>query len=279
MSSTSASTSAPPTRDCEHGQLVWFERLEREHDNLRAALRRAVDAEDEQEALLLVIGCAWFWEVRNYVSERLYWPAAAAALGPDPFAEPPNLEPVERAPLDDPPPLEGERLLEARRHVRVIELSAHDNENDWWSDDNIVRVGRALIETYPPHLPQSARQPGIARSFGAFFSGDLERVHELMDETVECCRRFGRTWELAFALQLRAKVNNDISERLDVSLEDIGESRRLFERIGDEWGTAETLSGRPRRPATWATGRGRPAAAARASRWPARWARTSTCRC
>ncbi|BBA97027.1 putative multi-domain regulatory protein [Actinacidiphila reveromycinica] len=227
----------------ERGQLVWFDRLEREHDNLRAALRRAVDGGDEQEALLLVIGCAWFWEVRNYVSERTHWPAAVAALGPDPFTEPPALVPVERGTLDDPPPLEGERLIEARRQVHVIEMSARDDEHDWWSDERTVRVGLALIDTYPPHLPQSARQPGIARAFGAFFSGDFDRVHELLDETVACCRRFGRTWELAYVLQLRAKVNNDISERLDASLADIGESRRLFEQIGDEWGTAETLSG------------------------------------
>ncbi|WP_435132916.1 AfsR/SARP family transcriptional regulator [Actinacidiphila sp. bgisy144] len=227
----------------ERGQLLWFERLETEHDNLRAALGRAVAGGDEQEALLLVIGCAWFWEVRNYVSERRHWPAAVVALGPDPFAEPPSLVPLERGLLDDPPPLEGEQLLEARRYVHVMELSSHDGEDDWWSNERIIRAGAALIETYPPHLPQSARQPGITRAFGAFFSGNFDRVHELMNETIACCRRFDRTWELAYTLQLRAKVNNDISERLDLSLADIGESRQLFERIGDEWGTAETLSG------------------------------------
>ncbi|MEW1865179.1 BTAD domain-containing putative transcriptional regulator [Streptomyces sp. NPDC088194] len=224
------------------GQLVWFERLEREQENLRAALRRAVDTADEQEALMLVIGCAWFWEVRNHVSERKYWPAVVAALGPNPFHEPPSLVPVERGVLDDPPPLDGERLLEARRYVRVIELAAHDEETDWWSDGDISATGLALIETYPPHLPQSARQPGITRPFGAFFAGDFTRLHELMDETVESCRTFGRTWELAYSLQLRAKVNNDVSERMDAALADISESRELFQQLGDEWGTAETMS-------------------------------------
>ncbi|MFJ4405946.1 AfsR/SARP family transcriptional regulator [Streptomyces sp. NPDC088910] len=224
------------------GQLVWLERLEREHENLRAALRRAVETGDEQDALLLVLSCCWFWEVRNYQSERRHWPAAVAAMGPDPFETPPALEPLDRGPLDDPPPLEGERLLEARRWVRIEDMASMQGETDWWEHPKLARIGRALIETYPPHLPQSARFPGILRPYGAFFSGDFSRLGPLMDETVESCRVHGRQWELAFALQLRAKINNDISERLADALADIAESRGLFQRLGDEWGTAETLS-------------------------------------
>ncbi|MYS24866.1 hypothetical protein GTW78_33390 [Streptomyces sp. SID4948] len=223
-------------------QLLWFERLEAEHENLRAALRRAVAAGDEQEALMLVLGCNWFWEVRNYDSERRHWPTAVGALGPDPFAEPPSLVPLERGPLEDPPPLEGERLLEARRHVRFIGMSAREGDQEWWTDEGMIRIGNALIDTYPPHLPQSARVPGILRMYGAFFSGEFERLPVLMDEVVESCRRHGRTWELAYALQLRAKVNNDVSERHDAAFRDIAESRLLFEQLGDEWGMAETLS-------------------------------------
>ncbi|MFC4035229.1 BTAD domain-containing putative transcriptional regulator [Streptomyces polygonati] len=223
-------------------QLVWFDRLETEHENLRAALRRAVAAGDEQEALMLVLGCNWFWEVRNYASERRYWPGTVSAMAPDPFAEPPNLVPVERGPLEDPPPLRGERLLEARRHARFIDLASRDGEGEWWTDPALMRIGKALIDSYPPHLPQSARVPGILRAYGAFFSGEFDRLHLLLDETVACCRAYDRTWELAYALQLRAKVNNDVRERRQEAFRDISESRRLFERLGDEWGMAETLS-------------------------------------
>jgi tetratricopeptide (TPR) repeat protein len=197
---------------------------------------------DEQEALLLTLSCSWFWEVRNYLSERRYWPKTVAAMGPDPFAAPPSLQPLERGPLDDPPPLEGERLLEARRWVRIEDMASFDGETDWWQDPRLAAVGQSLIATYPPHLPQSARFPGILRPYGAFFSGDFARLHELIDETVASCRAHDRPWELAFSLQLRAKINNDVSERLASSLDDIAESRKLFQRLGDEWGTAETLS-------------------------------------
>jgi predicted ATPase/DNA-binding SARP family transcriptional activator len=226
------------------GQLHWFERLEREHENLRVALRRAVDAREEDEALLLLLGCSWFWEVRNYYSERRYWPALVAALGEDlpPDAEP-YLEPVERGPLDDPPPLGEQQRVEARRWVQVVRLSASTGgEVDWWNIPEIVRLGRTIVANYPPHLPQSARFPGLLRPYAALFSGDFDLLRSLMDETVEACRLHRREWELAFSLQLRAKVNNDVIEYVEQALRDIAESRRIFERLGDEWGLAQTLS-------------------------------------
>ncbi|WP_043183204.1 BTAD domain-containing putative transcriptional regulator [Streptomyces sp. NRRL F-5123] len=224
------------------GQLVWFERLEREHENLRAALRRAVDTGDEDEALVLLLACSWFWEVRNYISERRYWPGLVAAMGEDPFDAPTYLEPVERGPLDDPPPLGEQQRVEARRWVRVVQMAASEGDTEWWTMPDVARLGERMIASYPPHLPQSARFPGLLRPYAAFFTGDFEKLRGLMDETVESCRIHHRDWELAFSLQLRAKVNNDVSEYVEGSIRDIAESRRIFERLGDEWGMAETLS-------------------------------------
>src|SRR5262249_30922023 len=58
-------------------QTGWLDRLEREHDNLRAALRWAVDVPDGEIAQRLG-GALWrFWWVRGHVSEGQAWLAAA----------------------------------------------------------------------------------------------------------------------------------------------------------------------------------------------------------
>jgi hypothetical protein len=74
-------------------------------------------------------------------------------------------------------------------------------------------------------------------------SGQFERLGELADESVASCRRHGRVWELAYILQLRGKVTNDIADSMEPSMNDLRESRALFERVGDIWGVAECLGG------------------------------------
>ncbi|MBW5426133.1 AfsR family transcriptional regulator, partial [Streptomyces sp. BG9H] len=68
------------------GQLAAVARLEAEYENLRTALRHAVAARDEQEALCLVLSLCWFWEIRGLRLEARNWARDVMALGPDPFA-------------------------------------------------------------------------------------------------------------------------------------------------------------------------------------------------
>lgn len=58
----------------EHGsrgaaQRAWLERLEQEHDNLRAALAWCVSQGEAQEGLRLGAALGWFWRLRGYWSE------------------------------------------------------------------------------------------------------------------------------------------------------------------------------------------------------------------
>jgi predicted ATPase/DNA-binding CsgD family transcriptional regulator len=58
-------------------QLSWFERLEREHDNLRAALswflQQGSDGQSKELALRFSGALSQFWEIRGYVSEGRQW--------------------------------------------------------------------------------------------------------------------------------------------------------------------------------------------------------------
>ena len=54
-------------------QLQWLEKLEAEHDNMRAALSWALERKEAEVALRLGGALFWFWSVRGYYSEGRRW--------------------------------------------------------------------------------------------------------------------------------------------------------------------------------------------------------------
>jgi non-specific serine/threonine protein kinase len=71
-----------------HQQLDWLDRLETEHDNLRAALDWAQASRDTERALRLAAALGPFWSLRGYATEgrerliALVGPAGDAPVGP-----------------------------------------------------------------------------------------------------------------------------------------------------------------------------------------------------
>ncbi len=59
-------------QDNEH-QISWFNFLEQEHDNIRAALAWSLQKKDTELALRLTKNIWRFWEVRGHVAEGLSW--------------------------------------------------------------------------------------------------------------------------------------------------------------------------------------------------------------
>ena len=64
-------------------QVSWLDRFEREHDNVRAALGRAVDTGQTDEALLLAAAVWRFWLQRGYLREGRAWLEQLTGLQPD----------------------------------------------------------------------------------------------------------------------------------------------------------------------------------------------------
>ena len=54
-------------------QIVWLDRVEREHDNLRAALRFFVQVEDARRGMRLAAALRRFWWVRGHIDEAGTW--------------------------------------------------------------------------------------------------------------------------------------------------------------------------------------------------------------
>ncbi|WP_435603428.1 AfsR/SARP family transcriptional regulator [Streptomyces sp. bgisy130] len=227
------------------GQRAGMERLELEHDNLRTALRRALAAGDEHEALCLVLSLQWFWSLRDHRSDARHWATAAAALGPNPFAAPAEPAPdLHESPIDRPPPMAPEQLLEARREVRLVVLASMDSDIAALSDPAMKEELAGLLAAYRPGMPQTCKVPGVMWFYAVMATGRVDELAELVDGAVRACREFGYDWELAYTLQLRSKVFNDHPGGLAQAARDADEALRLFLRLGDTWGAAEALSGR-----------------------------------
>ncbi len=64
-------------------QISWLDRFEREHDNVRAALSRAVDTSQTDEALLLAAAVWRFWFQRGYLREGRVWLEQLIGLQPN----------------------------------------------------------------------------------------------------------------------------------------------------------------------------------------------------
>ncbi|MFF9812560.1 BTAD domain-containing putative transcriptional regulator [Streptomyces sp. NPDC014006] len=239
-----ARTTDPQLRG--HGQRAAIERIEREYENLRTALRHAVAARDEQEALCLVLSLCWYWQMRDLRIETRNWAAEVMALGPDPFTEPVRpAAPLWERCTDAPPPMTGEVLDEARRGVHLIHLACMDTEMDAWQTPQAQEKLRIVSRTYAPGLPQACRPPGYVWFFAVVLSGDIDRIRVIGDAAVNTCRtRPDYEWELALCLQMRANLLANRTDWAGDAAADADEALEIFRRLGDDWGVAESLSAR-----------------------------------
>ncbi|GHH22778.1 BTAD domain-containing putative transcriptional regulator [Streptomyces lanatus] len=228
------------------GQLAAIERLEREYENLRTALRFTVAGGEEQEALCLILSLAWYWQMRDLRVEARNWARETMALGPDPFtAAGPPAEPLWERCTDSPPPWTGAVLAEARRGLHLVHLACMDTELDAWQTPEAQSKLHTIAATYQPGQPQTCRIPGSLWFFAVMLSGDMARLRTVIDATVRTSRETpGYDWELAASLQWRANLFANRSDWAGDATRDAEESLRIYRRLGDLWGTAEALSAR-----------------------------------
>ncbi|MFD7625589.1 ATP-binding protein, partial [Streptomyces sp. NPDC059851] len=238
-----ARTTEPQLRG--HGQRAAAERLATEYENLRTALRRAVAARDAGEVLCLVHSLVWYWQMHDLRAESRHWANAAGALGPDPFQPPVTpAEPVHGRLVDTPPPYGGERLTEAWRGIRMIQLAARDQSNESWTSPEVRHQIEGIVSAYRPGMPQTCNTPGSLWVYATMLSGDADLLQRVIDATVDTARALDYRWELAGALQMRANILANRASWPGDAVRDAEESLALFTELGDDWGAAEALSAR-----------------------------------
>ncbi|MEV7424664.1 BTAD domain-containing putative transcriptional regulator [Streptomyces sp. NPDC091212] len=227
------------------GQNAAIALFEREYENFRTALRRAIAAEDEHEALCLGLSLAWFWQMRDLRGDVRQWAGGVAALGPDPFTRPvQQAPPIAHRVTDAPPPMSAEVLQEARREVRMLGMLYDDRSRGNWADPERNAWLDAVATAYRPGLPQTCWYPGSLWFFATVFTGDGGQLRFGLDETVRVCEESGYEWELAMVLHTRANVLANRGISAGAAVRDADRSLEIFERLGDAWGRVEALSAR-----------------------------------
>ncbi|MEU6543756.1 BTAD domain-containing putative transcriptional regulator [Streptomyces sp. NPDC046859] len=229
-----------------HGQLAAIGRLERESENIRAALHHAVAARDEEEALCLVLSMSWYWQMRDLRIVARTWSREVQDLGPDPFTEPVRrAEPLWERCIDTPPPWTDQVRDEARRELHLIHLACMDTEPDAWQTPEAQSRLRIIAETYEPGYPQVCRSPGSLWFFAVMLTGDMDRLRYVVDAAIRTCREQpGYRWDLAAGLQMRANVLANRADWAGDAIADADEALEIFQDLGDLWGTAEAYSAR-----------------------------------
>jgi tetratricopeptide (TPR) repeat protein len=196
------------------GQERWFQRLDLEHDNLRAALSWSLARPDPEMAMRLVGALGAFWEGRGQIVEAHRWLDAALAAGP--------ASPLSRA----------RALMAKSRLLLIIEEDAGRARPLLEESLALFRQtseARWIVVT-ACHLAQAARR-----------LGEHGRADELFEEGVELARGEGDPWVLALALNNRG---DDLIEHLGDFVGArpmLEESLSLRRALGEKRGVALTL--------------------------------------
>jgi predicted ATPase len=169
-------------------RLLWVNRLEVEHDNIRSALGWALES-NPASALQMVCSLAGFWLSRSYMAEGCNWCQAAISRAEALSDADPNLD-----------------FMRARAYAALARLSI--NRGDHRAGQNAARRAVALARQFEDPL-QLARALHFLGMSSAFL-GDEALAFESLRESEALCRKFGYKDELAEVLQSLAYVTIEI---------------------------------------------------------------------
>jgi tetratricopeptide (TPR) repeat protein len=209
---------------------VWSGRLEREHDNLRDALRFAREAGDLCSGFRLVGALSLFWWMRGYLEEGRRW-----------------VEGFLSEPFDA-----GRAGCEPARAWALWAAGALA-----FGQGDLVRASGRFEESLALYrrLGDDAGIASVLAEFGqvARSQGDHDRATVLSEEGLELARRLGDPRAAAIALGTLGRLERHRGNP-EEAMARYEESLALFRGLGHEWGSAYTLAN----VADAALGRGEP---------------------
>jgi non-specific serine/threonine protein kinase len=192
----------------EH-QAEWLERLEAEHDNLRAALEWSAERGEAPESLRLAGGLTGYWSMRGYVTEgRQRLDAALAMEG-----------------AEEPTPARAAAL----RGAGFLAWRQGDYEAARGRVEECLMIARALSDG----LIASDALATLAQI--AYAQSDYEAACSLTEERLAICRQLGDWERIAFSLTglaIWVKFQGDLTRAWALCEESLAISREWADTRG-----------------------------------------------
>jgi tetratricopeptide (TPR) repeat protein len=218
---------AQPVASKRWDEAEWwskFTRIEREHDNLRAALGWAVQDGEVETGARLALALWWFWIERGYLSDGRRWTETLLALdgAGGPIGEP-------------------QRKLPARTKARLIHvtgiLSMVQGDHE-----RAVELHERAMSTYREMGHKKGESASLRElGFVAYERGDYERAVGLHEQSLALAREFATTFAIAWSLRA---LGDAVRERGDLvrARTLLEESLALSRSEEHAWGVARTLA-------------------------------------
>jgi predicted ATPase/DNA-binding XRE family transcriptional regulator len=190
----------------------WLGRLSEEQDNIRAALRFALE-EDDPEVGLRLVGALWLWFLRRLLVEGRHW---AENLLSHPGANP-------------------------RTGARASALFAAGHFA-WLQGD--VRTMRARLEESVAIRRELDDDAGLGRALpflGLAIDDDHRTARQLAEEGVVRCRTAGDRWGLGLALTNLGRIESTWDHDA-AAVSPLTEAATLCRSSGDSWMLALPLN-------------------------------------
>jgi len=237
-------------------QAVWLERLEREHDNLRAvitwSLETAEDAAQRQVALLrLGVALVEFWHVHGYYSEGRNVLESALA-GSEGVAAPLRAKALSAAAMLVTLQGDAERamilveeslaLSRALGDTPGIALAFYLLGHAAWLQGDLARAGALLEESSELYKAMDDRDSVAFTLYNlanlARYQGGYAKARVLLEESLALFRERANKRGMALALLLDAELRFVAHRDPSLIRPLLAESQALFKEIGDKDGLA-----------------------------------------
>jgi len=194
---------------------AWLDRLEREHDNIQAALEWNLTTPEGRELALSVLATlTWFWYRRGFFSEGRIWTDRLLAASRE------EVSPVRAAALQM-----SSRMAMWRGDLKNAVARASESLTLWQRLEDEQKVPMSLMET------------GVA----LINIGKDSEAHSLLKEAEALFRESGATYFQAITLVHLGNVSLGLGNP-DEAWNWLNQAYPTFKKIGEDWGLSFVLN-------------------------------------